>query len=223
MTETTEPPPSGLLMGFILSLLTPFLMTGSIADPDLARRAVQETIDAYKTTAADQLVSTAQIVAYALTALDNLRLSLPPELSVSKKLKLRANANALTRSSHRATATLDAQRLEAIAPEPEPTEILAALHNEKIQPETTEPTTDRQIDAAWADAMTDVAKEFEAELAKLPPAQRRTHLARIGALTHIAGTLREGEAPPLKARLLASVLPPKIAASCGGRRGQAGH
>jgi hypothetical protein len=32
--------------------------------------------------------------------------------------------------------------------------------------------------------------------------QRRTHLARIGALSTIASTLGAGQAPPLKARLL---------------------
>ena len=64
--------------------------------------------------------------------------------------------------------------------------------------------TDRHTDLAWASAMTGVAAEYTAELPHLTPAQRQTHLARIGALTEISTMLGAGEAPPLKSRLLAS-------------------
>ncbi len=52
--------------------------------------------------------------------------------------------------------------------------------------------------------MTDVALKYTAELAGLPPAQRPAQRARIDALSAIANTLRQGKAPPLKARLLGS-------------------
>jgi hypothetical protein len=126
MTETT-----GFMLGFVLSLLAPFLAAGSITDPALIRLAAAETIAAYNAPSPDRLIAIAQTVAFALTSVDNLRLSLPAGLSLSMKLKLRGNANALQRS-----------------------------------------------------------------------AQRRTHLARIGALSTIASTLGAGQAPPLKARLL---------------------
>jgi hypothetical protein len=203
MTESA--PPSDLLTEFVLSILTPFLMTGSITDPDLARRAAAETIAAYKAAAQDQLVTIAQIVAFALTALDNLRLSLPPDLSLSMKLKLRGNANALNRASQHAAATLESQQ-----PAPDPTEILTALESAKAivqqakatKPATPHPERDRQIDLAWANAMTDVAAEYTAELPALSPAERQNQLARIGALSKIATSLSSGDAPPLKARLL---------------------
>ena len=123
------------------------------------------------------------------------------------KLKLRGNANALNRSAQRATATLDRQRQEAMTPppEPDPAETLAALETAKTvvqQAQSAPPATDRQIDLSWAGAMTDVATEFTAELGHIRPAQRRTHLARIGALSEIATILGRGDAPPLKARLL---------------------
>jgi hypothetical protein len=107
----TETPPPNLLMEFILSLLTPFLMTGGITDIDLARRATAETIAAYKVTGQDQLVTIAQIIAFALTSLDNLRLSLPQDLSLSMKLKLRGNAG-------RAQPSLPASRHGAGNPTP---------------------------------------------------------------------------------------------------------
>ena len=108
--------PADLLMEFVLSLLVPFLTTGSLTDPALARRAAQETIAAYKAAGQDQLVTIAQLVAFALASLDNLRLSMPQDLSLSMKLKLRGTANALNRSSQRATATLDRQRRDIPAP-----------------------------------------------------------------------------------------------------------
>jgi hypothetical protein len=143
---------------------------------------------------------------FALTSVDNLRLSLPAGLSLSMKLKLRGNANALQRSSQRATATLEAHPQDTEPPDP--TAVLAALETAKTEVRKaqatppTQPSTDRQIDLNWAGAMTDIATEFTTELAQMPPAQRRTHLARIGALSTIATTLGAGNAPPLKARLL---------------------
>jgi DNA repair ATPase RecN len=179
VTQQTNP-----LMPFLLAVLTPFLMAAGIPDPDLARQAATETINAYKATTQDQLVTTAQIIAFAFASLENLRLSAPEDLSLSMKLKLRSNANALNRASQKAAATLETQRK---TPAPAP-----------AQPD------ERETDLAWAAAMTDVATEYTAELPKLPPAQQRTQQSRINALSKIAQSLGNGTAPPLKDRLLAS-------------------
>jgi hypothetical protein len=180
MTQQTD-----RLMPFLLAVLTPFLTAAGIPDPDLARQAATETINAYKANSQDQLVTTAQIVAFAFASLENLRLSAPDDLSLSMKLKLRGNANALNRVSQNAAAALERQRR---TPEPAPA----------APPETA------KTDLAWAAAMTDVAAEITAELPNLPPAERRTRLAHIGALSETARLLGSGNAPPLKARLLAS-------------------
>lgn len=166
---------------------------------------------------------------------------MPPDLSLSMKLKLRGTANALNRASQHATATLDRQRRDITPPERDETEILASLEVAKTVvrqalaahppapiatpnhpaatpanpirvPDAAETqrknihalTTDRHIDCAWASAMTGVAAEYAAELPHLTPAQRQTHLARIGALSQISTMLGAGEAPPLKSRLLGS-------------------
>ena len=163
------------LQAFILTLLTPIL-------PEAAAR---QAIAAYKSTGPDQLITIAQIVGFAVTALDNLRLSMPEDLSLSMKLRLRGNANALTRTSQRATAALDTQRRD---PEPAP---------------PAEPQNDRQRDLSWASAMTDVAAEFAAELPNLPPEQRAAHQSRINALSRTATALKRGDIP-LKSRLLGS-------------------
>jgi hypothetical protein len=119
--------PADRLMPFLLAVLIPFLTAGGIPDPDLARLAATETIAAYQAAGSSQLVTVAQIVAFALASLENLRLSAPQDLSLSMKLKLRGNATALNRVSQQATAALDAQRRDPPAAAPDPTEILASL------------------------------------------------------------------------------------------------
>jgi hypothetical protein len=201
----TETQPADLLMGFALSLIAPLLMIGGVTDIDLARKAATETIAAYKATGQDQIVSIAQIVGFALVSLDNLRLSVPSDVSLTMKLKLRGNANAMNRASQRATATLEGQRREAPVQEADPVAVIAALEEAKTevaQAGVGDGSADRGVDLAWAGAMTEVAAEYAAELAGLAPAQRRTHLARIGALSDIARALGRGEAPALKVRLL---------------------
>jgi hypothetical protein len=186
------------LMPFLLAVLTPFLTAAGIPDPDLARQAATETIQAYKANSQDQLVTIAQIVAFAFASLENLRLSAPQDLSLSMKLKLRSNANALNRASQTATTTLEIQRAKAKTAIP-------AQDQQTPEPAPTKPATHpSNTDQSWAAAMTDIAKEFTAELPSLTPAERRTHLTRITALTKIATMLGKGEAPPLKARLLGS-------------------
>ncbi|WP_158932985.1 hypothetical protein [Acidisphaera sp. S103] len=193
-------PPNNPLLGFVLNLLTPFLIAGGLTDPALARQAAEQAVAAYQEAGNRQLLTIAQITAFALAALDNLRLSLPQDLSLSMKLKLRSNANALNRASQTATATLETQRRDA----PEPAEIPASLETAKTPPEPKPGANVTQTDLAWAAAMTDVAAEYTTELPNLPPAQHRTHLARVSALSNIAHMLGTGQAPPLKARLLGS-------------------
>ena len=168
--------PANLLMEFVLSLLVPFLTTGSLTDPALARRAAEETIAAYKAAGQDQLVTIAQLVTFALTALDNLRLSMPPDLSLSMKLKLRGNANTLNRAAQHATATLDRQRRTVAPAQRDQTEVLAALEAAKIvvqQALAAQPSAPPQpaADHAAAPAATSPTPIAAAEPpAKQPPA-----------------------------------------------------
>jgi hypothetical protein len=106
MTKSAALDPPSHLMAFILGLLAPLLMTGSLTDISLARLAAAEAIAAY---GKGNLMTIGQILAFALTALDNLRLSMPPDLSLSMKLKLRGNANALNRSARDNTQILENQ------------------------------------------------------------------------------------------------------------------
>jgi hypothetical protein len=157
----------------ILSFLTPLMLAAGLIDTTLARRATQEAIAACPPGA--PLTSTAQVVGFAMAALDSLRLAAPAEVAVTTKLRLRGNANALSRSSQRAAAAQPAPQVArpaAAPPGPQP---------------------NRSVELAWADAMTDVAAECARDLAKLPPKQRRAEVIRINALNATARQIRAGE------------------------------
>jgi hypothetical protein len=170
---------SSPLTQVILGFLTPLMQAAGLTDTDLARQAAQEAIEACPP---GPLVTTAQTVAFALAALDNLRLAAPPDVALTTKLRLRGNANALNRSSQRAAAT-PASRPPASKPHPQP-------------PTPDRPPSDHSVALAWADAMTDVAAECARDLAKLPPKQRRAEIIRINALNATARQIRdEGKIP----------------------------
>jgi hypothetical protein len=105
-TGTTEPR-TDLLLEFLLASLAPLLMVGGIADFPSARRAARQAIDAYNASSQVELVTIAQTLGFALTALDDLRLSLAANLPLTMKLRLRGNAIALGRSSRHSSETLE--------------------------------------------------------------------------------------------------------------------
>jgi hypothetical protein len=111
-TGTTEPR-TDLLLEFMLASLAPLLMVGGIADFPSARRAARQAIDAYNASSQVELVTIAQTLGFALTALDDLRLSLAANLPLTMKLRLRGNAIALGRSSRHSSETLEKFRRTA--------------------------------------------------------------------------------------------------------------
>jgi hypothetical protein len=178
MTETK----TDALLEILLALLIPILST---TDPALARRAAQQAIDEYRADTHGELVTIAQIVGFAVTALDTLRLSMAAELSNSMKLKLRGNANALSKVSHHATRALEKARQAADwtdTPEPEP------IPTEPV-PTTLPPQ--EQNRRHWANAMTTVAAELQAKAAHVPAAQRQSDQLWVDVLTNVATGLRQ--------------------------------
>ena len=197
MTAVADQSPD-LLQEFALTLIVPLLASGGIGDPAFARSTAIDTIAAYKAAGRDQLVSVMQLIGFAMVSLDSLRLSLPAELSLAMKLKLRGNANALNRSAQRNAATLAQQQREADRPPPEDDTVataaaLASLGQARAMvtapeippPAKTQPqgSDDQERRRLWANAMTDVAAECSRNLNKLPPGERRAEIIRIGALS----------------------------------------
>jgi hypothetical protein len=115
MIDSATDQPASLLTEYILSVLAPLLLAGSISDLRLARLAAMEAIATYTARSQEELMTIAQIAGLAIAALDNLRLSAAPELSVSLKLKLRGNAAALNRAARGNTADLRMLRRDSTA------------------------------------------------------------------------------------------------------------
>src|SRR3954463_2293406 len=117
MTAPVSRQPSPL-MEYLLAVLSPLLAVGSVTDLHLARLAAAEAIAACQAHGGQDLMAAGQIVGLGVAMLDDLRLSAPPEVSVSLKLKLRGNAAALNRAGQAMTAAL--RRLQRDGPRSPP-------------------------------------------------------------------------------------------------------
>jgi hypothetical protein len=103
----TEPrSASDVCMDLIVAFLTPMFVTGASGDVNFARIAAIETVNAYQAHTTADLLTIAQIVAFGLTALGSLSLSMADNLSLSMTLRLRANAIASNRAAERCRCSL---------------------------------------------------------------------------------------------------------------------
>jgi hypothetical protein len=215
MTDPAAAPPPSYLMEFILGLLAPLLMAGGITDNHLARAAATEVIGAYRANGQSELVTVGQILAFALTALDNLRLSMAPDLSLSMKLKLRGNANALSRCAGDNARLLDHAPRASDKPERSIAEQAAtAGRDRETRPETatefaadTQPAPQETAAASpiqpataaehrnrlhWASAMQREAARLQADGSNIPLAEQKTNTLWIDVLTGVARDLTQG-------------------------------
>ena len=217
MTDANASIPSSHLMEFILGLLAPFLMTGSITDSHLARLAAAEAIAGYQARGQSDLVTVAQILGFALTALDNLRLSMAADLSLSMKLKLRGNANTLNRSAllgtearekpthgnpppaaslaeQAAMASWDEPKWDEPKPEPEQDPANVAPIPQPAPPKaaaqaTSQPPAGHQNQVLWADAMRTQAAALRADTANRSATEQKTNKLWIDVLNEVANEL----------------------------------
>jgi hypothetical protein len=124
--------PSDVLMNLIVTLLAPAFLSATGGDIGLARMAAIDTINAYRAQNQADLIAVSQIAAYGLAALGSLSLSMANNLSLSMTLRLRGNANALTRSAEQNRRALQNTRNDS-----------APLHDPAFRPEPEAPATTR--------------------------------------------------------------------------------
>jgi len=103
----SEPSAVDTLLNAIITLLMPLFIAQS-GDPLGARLAIIETLAAYGAQTRAELLNAAQVIAFSLSALDNLGRAMAPELSVSLCLRLRGGANALNRAARQNARALNA-------------------------------------------------------------------------------------------------------------------
>jgi hypothetical protein len=139
--------PADVFPEAIFSILVPLLMAACPCDPAAARTAAMDAVVAYNPTNPAQMVAAAQIIANGLIALDGLKQSIDPDLSIPAKLRLRGNAVALQRANAQSTKSLQA---ECTAD----------------KPAATNPETEAKLQAA-ADAAQHLVAEAQARLERL--------------------------------------------------------
>jgi hypothetical protein len=105
--------PAEILINLIVTLLTPMFLTGAGGDLTYARMAAFETIQAYRAETNADLIVAAKIIAFGLAALGSLCLSMADDLPISMVLRLRANANACSRSEEKNRRALQQTRFES--------------------------------------------------------------------------------------------------------------
>jgi hypothetical protein len=203
MTAITEDPPTSPLMTYLLAILST-LMAPVLPDLALARLAAQEAIAAHQARGPHEQMTIAQILAFAVTALDTLRLSMPADLSLSMKLKLRGNANGLDRAARDNTSILEQARRTAQTPEPNYAEHAATAGWEAAEPEP--PTTQPKGPIDLAGAMKTVAARLQAGATTASAAQQKVNAMWADTLTNVATEIAQGKHQPTQGRGKADLL-----------------
>ena len=212
MTQSAaEQAPASALMMFILAALSS-MMVPTLSDLTLARLAAQEAIEAYRTRGQHELITIGQIVAFAITALDTLRLSMSDDLSLSMKLRLRGNANGLNRSSRDCTQLLEKSRSSAAdhrnPATPAPVPMKKTEREPAPEEDATVPAVENQglTGTDWANAMQSAAATLQADATTASPAQRETDALWIEALNGVGGELRQANRQPVRPGAMRSKL-----------------
>ena len=99
---------TGTALDHILTFLIPLFLKGANNDEASARHAVTQLLGSYRTTTDQDLFLAAEIIAFGFATLDNLSRSVAdPDISIGTRLRLRSNANALSRAAQRNRQTLE--------------------------------------------------------------------------------------------------------------------
>jgi hypothetical protein len=212
MTQSAaEQAPASPLMMFILAALAS-MMAPTLSDLTLARLAAQEAIEAYRTRGQHELITIGQIVGFAITALDTLRLSMPEDISLSMKLRLRGSANGLNRSSRDCTRLLEKARPSENdhrkPATPAPVQKEKTERKPAMEEAATEPAVENQVltGTDWADAMQSVAVALQADATTVSSEQRETDALWIEALNGVGGELRQANHQPVRPGAMRSKL-----------------
>jgi hypothetical protein len=123
----------------VLGFMLPFFLASALGNPNHARAAIKELVQAYKVATASELELVGRILGFSVVAMDNLRLSMNPGMSDTKILRYRSNAVALSRAGEQCRKILEAiQNNQDATPKsktiPAPTIVPAPAPNAKAQP-----------------------------------------------------------------------------------------
>lgn len=104
----------------VIAFLAPLFLDATSQDPQAARLTAIATLDAHKPRNDTELRLVALITAFSLGALDALSRAANPELTDAQALRLRGNANALSRAAVQNQKLLDLIRAAEPTDQPAP-------------------------------------------------------------------------------------------------------
>jgi hypothetical protein len=103
----SQPAATDCIFEQILGFMLPFFLAAAGGDAGLAREAVAELVGAYDCATATELELAGRILGFSTVAMDNLRLSMKPEMPDTKILRYRSNAVALSRAGEQCRKILE--------------------------------------------------------------------------------------------------------------------
>ena len=195
------------LLNLVVIFLAPVFLSASNGDIALARLAAIETVKSYRAQNHADLLAVAQVVAFGFATLGSLCLSMADDISLTMALRLRGNANALSRSAEAHHRRLEQSRANTSQPQPvtHPPTLAArpamatppappshpAVQDATPAPLPTPsapPATDPS-DALWAAACAEAAEQITAGLPHLPPQERQMAAIQAAALNFCASDM----------------------------------
>jgi hypothetical protein len=233
MSETTNNQPqqvevdtTEILFNLVVALLAPMFLTATGGNVQQARITAAHTLDSFQAMTRGELITSALIIAFSLTAMSSLSLSMQDGLPLPLILRLRGNAQSASRAAEQNRCALQQDR--RLAPQAEgafdpreaelsakEVEVIAAVAaaRKRVSPAQTQPaqtqpaqtqptppspapTTQDPHVQAWASAFMDVAAEIAAEIPHLPRDERRAAVIRVEALHASADAIRSGNVEP---------------------------
>ena len=109
MTQTEAPHTAmDCIFENILGFMLPFLLAAAGGNAESARAALHDLARAYTASTATELELVGRILGFSIVAMDNLRLSMTPDMPDTKILRYRANAVALSRAGDQCRKILGA-------------------------------------------------------------------------------------------------------------------
>jgi hypothetical protein len=147
----SQPNATDCIFEQILGFMLPFYLAAAGGDAKLAREAIFELVDAYDCTTATELELVGRILGFSTVAMDNLRLSMKPEMSDTKVMRYRSNAVALSRAGEQCRKILEVmqgKRKPSDKPMAVPRPVIAPAPEMRAEKPRTPPTAVAEPPAA---------------------------------------------------------------------------
>jgi hypothetical protein len=180
----------------ILGFLLPFFLSSAGGNADLACEAIRELAEAYNVATATELELVGRILGFSTVAMDNLRLSMSPEMSDTKVLRYRSNAVALSRAGEQCRKTLEviqANRKPAHQPMTIPAPAIAAVPPPAAKAQPSQPAAN-QTGAQPSAARAAAAPSRTGDVSLLPQdieAMKREAREMLAAFSNKRGQLAQ--------------------------------